>query len=96
MEFEASSIKARLHVPSKSPFFCNVLKWVQCSPIVLFTHNVKKIKGAINKNSYIDDTCKQTHTFYTLIFPYLTEITSLTILEIGDNETVALLLNFKN
>ena len=31
-------------------FFLTVLKWVECIPTVLFTHNVKKIKGATDKN----------------------------------------------
>ena len=27
--------------------------------MVLFTHNVKKIKGAAHKNGYVDGTCKR-------------------------------------
>ena len=32
---------------------------VLCSPMVLFTHNVKKIKCTTCKNGYIDGTCKR-------------------------------------
>ena len=38
--------------------FRTVQKGVQCSPIVLFTHNVIKFKGAVHKNGDVDDTCK--------------------------------------
>ena len=36
------------------------LKWVQCNSKALFTCNVKKIKGAANKNGDIDGMCKRT------------------------------------
>ena len=35
------------------------LKWVQYSPMMLFTHNVNKIKSVARKNGEIDGTCKQ-------------------------------------
>ena len=39
--------------------FRTILKLVQFIPTVLFTHNVKKIKGAAHKNGDIDDMCKR-------------------------------------
>ena len=35
--------------------------------MVLFTHYVKKIKGAAYKNGVVDATCKQTLTILTLL-----------------------------
>ena len=35
-------------------------EWVQCSPKVLFTQNVKKIKGVAYKTSDVDSKCKRT------------------------------------
>ena len=42
-----------LYVPSMSPFFWIVQKWVQNRPMVLFRHNAQKIKVGD-----IDGTCK--------------------------------------
>ena len=42
-----------------SPFFIPFKKWVQYRPMAPFTHNVKKIKGAVHKKGDIDATCKQ-------------------------------------
>ena len=33
--------------------------------MVLFTHNVKKIKGAVYKNGDVDGTCKQALSHYS-------------------------------
>ena len=44
--------------------------------MVLFTHNVKKIKGAADKNGDVDGTCKQTHKVY-LHIPTLSPTPSL-------------------
>ena len=51
-------LKARLHMPPKSPFLYH-LKWNQCSPAALFTYNIKKFKGAAHKNGNVDAMCKQ-------------------------------------
>ena len=32
-------------------------KWIPCSPVVLFAHEVKKIEGATNKNGLKNATC---------------------------------------
>ena len=41
-----------------SPFFIPFKKRVKYSPMMLFTHNVKKIKDAIHKNCNVDVACK--------------------------------------
>ena len=47
-----------------------IQKWVGCSPVVLFTHNIKKkIKGAASKSSDIDGMCKRTFRGVTR-FPF--------------------------
>ena len=54
---------------AKVTVFLNGLKWVQCIPVVLFTHNryvyvvitlkyVKKIKGAADKIGDLNGTCE--------------------------------------
>ena len=49
-----------LHVPSMLPFFVPFRKCIEYSPMVLFTPDVKKIKGAAHtKKRDIDVTCKQ-------------------------------------
>ena len=48
-------LKPCTHVASTSPFFIPV----QCSPRVLFTHNVKKIKAAVHSKGDIDGACKR-------------------------------------
>ena len=39
--------------------FHTVKKWVQGSPVVLFTLNFKNIKSAAHENGDVDGTCKQ-------------------------------------
>ena len=38
-----------VHTHRQRHSFCTVLKWVQCSLVVLFARNVKKIKDAASK-----------------------------------------------
>ena len=45
--------------------FLHHLIWIQCSPVVLFRHNVKKIKDGVHKNEDIDSTYKQSLKFTT-------------------------------
>ena len=59
MRYRMNALRLRLHVPSTSPFFVPFQKWVQCSPMMLLTHNIKKIKGAVHKNGDTDCTCKR-------------------------------------
>ena len=51
--------RLRLHVPSRSLFSVSFEKWVQHNPMVLFTHDVKKIRDAAHKNSDVDGMCKR-------------------------------------
>ena len=46
-------VKPCLHVSFVTPFWYH-LKMVQCSPMVLYTHNAKKIKGASHRNSDVE------------------------------------------
>ena len=39
--------------------FCTVSKWVEWIPMAMFTHDVKKIKGAADRNGLKTVTCKQ-------------------------------------
>ena len=54
-------LKARLHVPSLSPFFIQ-FKMGPSSSMELYTQNVKKIKGAARKHGDVDGTCKRALT----------------------------------
>ena len=47
--------------------FCTIKNWIQCIPMALFTHIVKKIKGAVHKNGDVDDTCKRPLSLNTFI-----------------------------
>ena len=44
---------------SKVSFTCTVNITVHCSHFMLFTHKVKKIRGAPHKNGHVGDTCKR-------------------------------------
>ena len=44
---------------SCSMYFRTFQKWAQYRPMVPFTRNVKKIKGAAHKSGHVDGTCKQ-------------------------------------
>ena len=55
-------LKHRLHVPSMSPFLLHFQNWFSAVPMVLFTCDVKKIKGDARKNCDVDDTCKRAFT----------------------------------
>ena len=52
-------MKLHLQVPSTSPFFVPFKNGFNGDPMVLFTHNVKKIKGAAHKNGDVDGRCKR-------------------------------------
>ena len=49
-EYFHNTLTARLHVPSKSPFFNCLEMNLTMGYLVLFIHNVKKNKGAAHKN----------------------------------------------
>ena len=65
------SLKARLHVPSKSPSMYR-LKRIQCSPMVLFTHNIKRSKVPVIKTvtltKYVNDPFELMHRFQSCVF----------------------------
>ena len=50
------------HLLSNSQLYLRFKKWIERSPMVLFTHKVKKIKGAAHKNGNIDSMCKRAFT----------------------------------
>ena len=52
-----------------SPFF-NHLKGIECSPVILFTQDVKTINGAANENGDVDGTCKQGLTENTPVWSH--------------------------
>ena len=47
--------------PITVTIFRTVQKWVQCRPVELFTHNVKKINGAAHKKGDVNGTCKRAY-----------------------------------
>ena len=53
------NVRLLLYVPSTSPFLTLFENGCKCSPMVLFTRNVKEIKDATWKNGDIDGMCKQ-------------------------------------
>ena len=58
LRYLLTKLRLHLHTPSVSSLFVLSQKWIQCSPMMLFTHNVKKIKGAVPKNGDTDGACK--------------------------------------
>ena len=53
-----SWFRLRLHGAWMSPFLYRS-KMVECSRMVLFTHNIKKIKGAAHKNGDVGSMCER-------------------------------------
>ena len=56
--------------------------------MVLFTHSVKKIKGATHENGYVDGTCKRVFTPYVDII--LLHLAFLHVLQDGNVQPVPL------
>ena len=58
-----SEQNVKIVVRAQSPFLYH-LKWVQCIPLVLFTHNVKKIKWIAYKTvNGVNEPLRSGHTF---------------------------------
>ena len=53
--------------------FLTIKKWVECISSVLFTHSIKNIKDASDRNGEKNVTCEQAFTVFTrtIFVPFL-------------------------
>ena len=69
--WNCSAVSTRVSPVVEGPFtlsvnvcvFCNIYKWVQCCPVMLFIHCIKKIKRTADKNKDVDAQCERTCTW---------------------------------